>query len=176
MYTLVFSVVFPHRGEKTRAIGNAKAFDCMVPYANMHYYLVAGGRSRPHCITAWRHLSFPHSPTSLAILPPCGVIGYNKCCGCLDTKNCTPSLFLLRWSRNQRGKHSSPMQQRAYLVVMCMCGVSIVCPSSIVDELVVNNPHNADGMQPGLNLAALNSKAFLSRRISFKWFRQGALL
>ena len=34
--------------------------------------------SRPHCITAWRHLSFPHSPTSLAILPPCGVIGYDN--------------------------------------------------------------------------------------------------
>ena len=29
----------------TRATGNAKAFDCMVPYANMHYYLVAGGAS-----------------------------------------------------------------------------------------------------------------------------------
>ena len=27
----------------TRATGNAKAFDCMVLNANMHYYLVAGG-------------------------------------------------------------------------------------------------------------------------------------
>ena len=27
-----------------------------------------------------------------------------------------------------------------------------------------------------MNLAALKSKAFLSKRISFKWFRQGALI